>query len=483
METFIVAILSIILILDAFFSFAIVFFQRKNPKSAWAWLLLINFMPVVGFLFYVLFGMDMHKQKIFQMKGVEDRLGNAIRQQENKIRKREIEKETSDVDGFTDLVLFNLATNGSVFTDDNDVEIITDGEDKFARMMEDIKQAHSFIHIQYYIIKKDVLFENILKLLRQKVKEGVEVRILYDGMGCRTVKKSFWEELRKEGFEVAEFFPATFGRFNLRINYRNHRKIVVVDNRVGYVGGFNVGKEYISLDPKFGYWRDTHMRIVGQAVSGLELRFILDWNYASRKNLFAESKYMEGFDYGYKDNCGIQVVTSGPDSNMQNIRNNYVRLIHKATKSIYIQTPYFIPDEAMYNALLIALYSGVEVNIMIPCKPDHMFVYWATYSYIGELVMAGAKCYTYERGFLHAKGIIIDDKVFCYGTANMDIRSFALNFEVNVVVYNERKALEMRKLFENDLQYCKQITRDVYTSRSLLIRFKEQISRLLSPLL
>ncbi len=483
METVIVVILSLILIMDGLFSIAIVFFQRKNPKSAWAWLLLIYFVPVLGFFLYLLCGMDMHKRKIFQMKGVEDNLNNAIRQQTNRIRKKEIEEEVPDVDGFTDLVLFNLESNGAVFTDDNDVEIITDGEDKFARLVEDIKQAHSFIHIQYYIIKNDILFQNILKVLRQKVKEGVEVRILYDGMGCRTVSPKFWKKLQEEGFEVAEFFPATLGRFNLRINYRNHRKIVVVDNRVAYVGGFNIGKEYISLDPKFGYWRDTHMRIVGQAVSGLELRFILDWNYASRKNLFAESKYMEGFDYGYRDNCGVQVVTSGPDSNMQNIRNNYVRLIHKATKSIYIQTPYFIPDEATYNALLIALYSGVEVNIMIPCKPDHMFVYWATYSYIGDLIMAGANCYTYERGFLHAKGLIVDDKVFCYGTANMDIRSFALNFEVNVVVYNEKKALEMRQLFEKDLQYCKHITRDVYTSRNLLIRFKEQISRLFSPVL
>lgn len=282
---------------------------------------------------------------------------------------------------------------------------------------------------------------------------------------------------------TAEFFPAVLKHLQLRMNYRNHRKIVVIDNKVAYVGGFNIGKEYIGLDPKFGYWRDTHLRIEGTALLQLEIRFLLDWNYAAKENLFTNSKYLEIEAKSYKSGCEMQIISSGPDSRMKIIRDNYVRLIGKAQKSIYIQSPYFIPDDAMLNALIIAIYSGIDVNIMIPCKPDHPFVYWATYSYIGELVMAGAKCYTYDNGFLHAKGIVVDDKVFCYGTANMDIRSFGLNFEVNAVVYNEQKATEMRQIFENDLEHCSQITKDVYASRSLMIRIKEQVSRLLSPLL
>lgn len=292
---------------------------------------------------------------------------------------------------------------------------------------------------------------------------------------------------------TAEFFPALLRRLHLRINYRNHRKIVVIDNRVGYVGGFNIGKEYIDLDKRFGHWRDTHLRIEGSAVMGLQLRFILDWNYAARENLFEKEIYFRqpysGDEAIYKGKevrpkgCTMQIISSGPDNRIQQIRDNYLRLINKAQKSIYIQTPYFIPDEAVFNALLIAIRSGIEVNIMIPCKPDHPFVYWATYSYIGDMVMAGARCYTYENGFLHSKGMVVDGRVLCYGTANMDIRSFALNFEVNALVYNEKKAQEMVKIFEEDLKVCHQITRDEYAGRRLVIRTREQVCRLLSPLL
>jgi cardiolipin synthase len=258
---------------------------------------------------------------------------------------------------------------------------------------------------------------------------------------------------------------------------------VVIDNRVAYVGGFNIGKEYIGLDDKFGHWRDTHLRIQGTGIIGLGLRFVMDWNYAARENIFHDKVLSEGFEQGTRDSCAMQIISSGPDNTTEQIRDNYLRLISKAEKSIYIQTPYFIPDESIFNALKIAIRSGIDVNIMIPCKPDHPFVYWATYSYVGELVMAGAKCYTYDNGFLHSKGMIVDCNVFCYGTANMDIRSFALNFEVNAVVYSHEKAYEMEKLFREDLKDCTQITRDMYAGRNLRLRLKEQVCRLLSPLL
>ena len=209
----------------------------------------------------------------------------------------------------------------------------------------------------------------------------------------------------------------------------------------------------------------------------------MDWNYAARENLLQNPKVFLGIEAGKRDFCEMQIISSGPDNTAQQIRDNYMRLITKAEKNIYIQTPYFIPDESIFNALLIAIHSGIEVNVMIPCMPDHPFVYWATYSYIGDLVMAGANCYTYNNGFLHSKGIIVDGKVFCYGTANMDIRSFALNFEVNAMVYDKKKALEMEQLFVEDLQFCSQITKDSYAGRSLKIRLKEQVCRLLSPLL
>lgn len=472
-----------LLFLNLLFAIIIVFFERRDPKSVWAWLLLLFFIPGIGFVFYLFLGQNMRKRKRFRVKEIEDHLSEAIRQQEHQIQTRELQQYDSQIGRFTDLIMYNLETSGAVLTNDNDVDFFTDGREKFAALAEDIRKAEHFIHIQYYIIRNDELFQNLVELLKQKAAEGVEVRILFDAMGCRRMKHSYWEKLNAEGIMTAEFFSALFRRLQLRINYRNHRKIVVIDNKVAYVGGFNIGREYVDLDQRFGHWRDTHLRIRGSGVTGLALRFILDWNYASRENLINSQMLFEGIEPGKRDYCELQIITSGPDNTAEQIRDNYLRLISKAEKSIYIQTPYFIPDEAIFDALKIAARSGIEVNIMIPCKPDHPFVYWATLSYVGELVMSGAKCYVYNNGFLHSKGMIVDCSVLCYGTANMDIRSFALNFEVNAVLYSQEKAYEMEKIFREDLKVCTRITKERYAGRKLDVRFKEQVCRLLSPLL
>lgn len=472
-----------LMIINLILAVIIVFFQRKDPKSVWAWLLILYFIPVAGFIFYLLIGTDMHKQKMFRTKEIEDKLSDAIRHQEMSIKNQELTVSYPEMRDYGDLVLYHLHVSNAILTNDNEVQFFVDGREKFQALVEDLKQAQSSIHIQYYIIKDDEVFRSILEVLRQKVQEGVEVRILFDGMGGRFVRGRLWKELRGMGMQVAEFFPAIFGQLQLRVNYRNHRKIVVIDGKTGYVGGFNIAREYIGLDKKFGYWRDTHMRIKGSAVDALQVRFILDWNFAARNQTIAFEKYLAEPEVGPNSECPVQIVTSGPDSLEQSIRNTYLRLIHKAKRTIYIQTPYFIPDEAIMSALSIAVHSGVEVNIMIPCKPDHPFVYWATYSYVGELVLQGANCYMYMDGFLHAKGIVVDEMALCYGTANMDIRSFSLNFEVNAILYDEGKAREMTEYFHQDLKRSKQITKNMYLGRNLLVRFKEQVSRLLSPLL
>ena len=471
-----------VLIINCILAVVIIFFQRKNPMAVWTWLLLLYFLPIVGFIFYLLIGGDMHKSRMFRTKEVEDHIHEAIRSQETSIRTKELQEESPHLKKYSDLIYYNLESAGAVLTENNRIKIFTDGNEKFNQLIADMEQAVSYIHIQYYIIKEDVLFERIKEVLLKKAAQGVEVRILCDGMGGRFVPQKCWKKLREAGIKTAIFFPPLLRRLHLRINYRNHRKIAVIDGKTAYVGGFNIGKEYIGLDEKFGYWRDTHLRIEGAAVGGLQLRFILDWNYAARENLLSEERYFQQVTERLGKSA-VQIISSGPDSKLQNVRNNYLRLIDKAEKSIYIQTPYFIPDEAVYNALVVAAYSGIDVNIMIPCKPDHPFVYWATYSYIGDLVMAGAKCYTYDNGFLHAKGLVVDEQVMCYGTANMDIRSFRLNFEVNAIVYDEEKAQQMVELFQKDLKKSTQITKDGYASRSLLIRIREQVSRLLSPLL
>lgn len=462
-------------------SILVVFFQRKEPKSTWAWLLVLYFVPVLGFFIYLLAGTDMHKRKMFQVKEIEDRIGEVLRWQENSIATREIETINPKLSAYSDLIYYNLESSGGIVTEDNEIEIFVEGNYLFQQLKEDLDKAEKFIHLQYYIIRNDNLFREISEILIKKAKEGVEVRILYDGMGSNQVPRKLWNELRKKGIETVEFFPALLRRFHLRINYRNHRKIVVIDNKIGYVGGFNIGNEYLGKSKKFGSWRDTHLKVIGSAVIFLQFRFLADWNFASRKKIVYGGDYVNRCHGNGKSN--IQIISSGPDSSQQNIRDNYFRLIGKAKHTIYMQTPYFVPDETIMTALLIAIRSGIKVNIMIPCKPDHLFVYWATYSYIGELVAAGANCYTYEKGFLHAKGMIIDDQVLCYGTANMDIRSFALNFEVNAIIYDEKIALQMRKIFEDDLKHAKQITKEKYNRRVLPVKIKEKISRLLSPLL
>lgn len=479
-----------LLYINLILSITIVFFQRRDPKSVWTWLLILYFIPIFGFAFYLVFAQDLHKGKMFRIKEVEDRLRFSAKSQEDFLKSHKTYLEDSLGSEYGDLVLYNLETSGSVLTSNNQVDIFNDGEEKFADLRKSLSEARDFIHIQYYIIKKDEVFDSIVPILLDRVKAGVEVRILYDGMGGRFMPKKRWKELRCAGVLVGCFFPPILGRLNLRVNYRNHRKIVVIDGQVGYVGGFNIGKEYLGKDPKFGYWRDTHLKLQGESVISLQIRFALDWNYAVKENLFTDSRYFT--DYGAEQQptemnggmpLGIQIITSGPDSQNRQIRDNYLELFHKARHHIYIHTPYFVPDDAVLSALKIAAQSGVDVRLMIPCKPDHPFVYWATYSYMGDLLAAGARCYTYENGFLHAKGVMIDSRVSCYGTANMDIRSFELNFEVNATIYDEETTERLETMFLEDLVNCREVTMEIYEARSLWIRIREQGSRLLSPLL
>lgn len=472
-----------ILILNLLFALILIFFERRDPKSVWAWLLVLFFVPFLGFVLYLLFGTGVHRKKMFRMREMEKGLKETLSVQIQQVLSKDVEKNDENTEGFCDLIMYNLRTCDSFLTDDNDIDIYVDGEAFFEALLEEIKKAKSFIHLQFYIFKDDALFARLEKVLLEKQREGVKIRVLYDDMGSRLVSKRKWRILSQAGIETAGFFPAVLGRFQPRLNYRNHRKIVVIDNKVAYVGGFNVGEEYLGKNKKIGYWRDTHLCIRGTGVFGLQLRFLLDWNYASGENLWREKYVYRGVEAGVRDHCSLQIVSGGPDRAIRQVRDNYIQLINKAQKRIYLQTPYFVPDEAFLSALTISALSGVEVNLMIPCKADHPFVYWATYAYMGELALAGANCYTYDNGFLHCKGIIIDGKAFCYGTANMDVRSFSLNFEVNAVVYNEKKALEMEGYFREDIKHCTKITAQDYRARTLGVRVREQISRLLSPLL
>ena len=472
-----------LLLLNMFLALLIIFFQRREPRTVWTWLLVLYFIPVLGFVLYLLLGQHYRTNKMFKLKDIEGDIRYAVRRQEESIYRRKLMLRDPALERYKGLILYNLNDAQAVLTDNNDVRIYTDGKEKFKALIHEIENAKRYIHMQYYIIKNDEVWQEIEKVLIKKVQEGVEVRILFDSMGCRNMKKKDWKRMRKAGIQTAEFFPAILGKLQLRINFRNHRKIVVIDGRVGFVGGFNIAREYIGKEKKFGYWRDTHLCIEGSAVTSLAMRFVLDWNYAAKENLFLKDNLFGIPKYVRQGSDPVQIISSGPDSQSEEIKNNYLRLIHKARHHIYLQTPYFIPDDSIKDALYIAAQSGIDVRIMVPCKPDHPFVYWATYSYLGDMIDAGAKCYVYNNGFLHAKGITVDGLVSCYGTANMDIRSFALNFEVNATIYSAKTTKKLEEAFENDMRYSTLVTKKIYNDRSLIIRMKEQFSRLFSPLL
>ena len=352
-------------LINVIFSFLIIFFQRRNPTTVWAWLLLLYFVPILGFVLYLILGQNFRKDRMFKMKEIEGEIKYAVRRQEESIYRKRLRLRDPELERFKSLILYNLNEGEAVLTDNNDVRIYTDGREKFHALLNEMDHARNYIHLQYYIIRGDELWKEIEEVLIRKAKQGVEIRVLFDSMGCRGHKgmhRADWERLTKAGIQVAEFFPAVLGKLQLRVNYRNHRKIAVIDGRIGFVGGFNVGREYLGKDRRFGYWRDTHICIEGSAVTSLAVRFVLDWNYAAKENIFLEDRLFEIPTYVRNGRDPVQIISSGPDSRSQVIRNNYLRLIHMARKNIYIQTPYFIPDDDIKDALIIAVKSGIDAS-------------------------------------------------------------------------------------------------------------------------
>ncbi|MCK4261336.1 MAG: cardiolipin synthase [Halanaerobiales bacterium] len=473
---------SILLILNIFFAIAVIFFERRSASTTWAWLMILLLIPGIGFILYLLFGQNLSRRKIFQIQSTEAKeIANIILEQKLQLKNNGIQFKDYSAAKYKDMIHMHLINSDSVFTQDNEVKIFTDGREKFDALFNTIEKANDHIHLVYYIIKNDQLGKQILDALTKKAAEGVKVRLLYDAFGCRFLPKSFFKKLKNAGGEVAIFFPFKIPFINFKINYRNHRKLAIIDGKYAFIGGFNIGDEYLGLNKKMGYWRDTHLKISGSAVYTIQIRFSLDWNNASSKKITFQPKYFPKFNTNGE--TGIQIVSSGPDSEWEQIKNGYIKMIYSAKENIYIQTPYFIPDESLLDAIKIASLSGIDVRIMIPNKPDHIFVYWATYSYIGELIKTGAKCYIYEAGFIHAKTIVVDGKVASVGTANVDIRSFRLNFEVNAFIYDTKISNQLKSIFEKDIEECNELTLALYKKRSAVIKVKESVSRLVSPIL
>ncbi|MDA9470819.1 cardiolipin synthase [Enterococcus sp. 5H] len=472
----------IIFIANMLLSLIIVFRERKQTAQTWSWLLVLMFIPVLGFILYIFLGRGISKDKIFDMK-MQAKIGmNAEIESEKQSLLRGLfpHPPTGEVDP-KQLIYMLTVFESSLYTTNNEVLLYTDGREKFDGLIEDIRQAEDHVHMEYYIYRGDTLGKEIRQELINAVKRGVRVRLLLDAWGSTQVNMKFFEELKRFGGEIAFFFPLFVPYLNPRINYRNHRKIVVIDGKIGYTGGFNVGDEYLGGVEKFGYWRDNHLRIHGEAVYSLQNRFLMDWNSQHRNELSYDAAYFPKISSEGKK--AVQVVTSGPDSEHEQIKMTYLKMISIAKKEILIQTPYYIPDASIHEALKLALLSGVKVRMQIPNKPDHILVYWATYSFSAELLEYGAIIETYEHGFIHAKTMIIDGGIVSVGSANIDVRSFRLDFEVNTIIYDQAFSEEVRNAFYEDSKVSELLTEEKYRNRGVMIKLKEGLARLISPLL
>lgn len=472
-------------VINLVLAFIIIFLERnrRSASSTWAWLFVLFVLPLIGFILYLFFGRTVSKRKMEKNNGKElDTFKSVIKDQVKQFDAHNYQTDNQQVTKHRDLIRKLLNKQDAFLTEDNHIDLFTDGNKLYEKVIEDIYNAKNYIHLEYYTFELDGLGHRILDALETKLKEGLEVKILYDDVGSKKVRMSKFHHFESLGGEVEAFFASKFPLINFRMNNRNHRKIIVIDGQVGYIGGFNIGDDYLGLG-KLGYWRDTHIRVEGDVIDALQIRFILDWNSQAHRPQFEyDDKYFPK-KRQHKGKSAIQIASSGPAFDLHQIEYGYTKMIMSAKKSIYMQSPYFIPDQSYINALKMAANAGVDVHLMIPCKPDHPFVYWATFSYAAELLNSGVKIYTYQNGFIHSKVMMIDDEICSVGSANMDYRSFALNFEVNAFIYDEEIAKEIRVAYEDDIKKSKLLTLEKYNNRSLSIKVKEDIAKLVSPIL
>lgn len=464
--------------------------DKRQPAKTMAWLLVLIFLPVIGIILYFFFGQNTRKERLISQNSMDQLTKRSMlefAEQENLHLPEE----------YDSLIKLFTAQSWALPFKDNQVDIFTDGYHFFHALLQDIGRAKKHIHLDTYIFNDDALGYMVADALIAKAKEGVEVRVIYDAVGCWSVSHAFFERMRDEGIEVHAFMPVKFPAFTGKVNYRNHRKICIIDGLVGYIGGMNIATRYIQGKTKriplklsaqgFIYkyirWRDTHLRIRGGSVYGIQRAFLVDWYFVDR-TLISSRRYYPEYDETKKNDCLIQIVTSSPISPWPDIMQGYVRILLQAKKYVYIETPYFLPTEPVLFAMKIAALGGVDVQLMIPAKTDARLVEWASKSYLEEILEAGVKVLLYQEGFNHSKLLVSDDMLSTCGSTNIDFRSFENNFEGNAFIYDAEVAQRMKAVFLEDAQYCRLLDENtVNERRSFFKRLWESVIRLFSPLL
>lgn len=472
MNSVLMLVLEIVYMLTIVSVIIVVISENKNPIKTLSWVMVLIFLPFIGLIWYLTFGQDFTKRQVITKRMYE------------KLKRRPLDElgtteEFSYPESQKNLIKLLKNIDNTPLLGGNSVRFYISAKDKYKEMLIDLKNAKHHIHVEYYIFSDDKIGSTIKDVLVKKALEGVEVRVIYDGFGSRKTKKSFFEEMRKAGVEAEPFLKLALPKFTSRLNYRNHRKIVVIDGEIGYVGGMNIADRYIE-GFEWGKWRDTHVRIKGKGVQSLQSVFLIGWHFVTQTLITSRKYFPELPSYG---DVMMQTVNSGPLRSEREVFRGVLQAIYDAKKSIFIQTPYFIPPDSMSEALQTAAIRGVDVRLMVAEKSDVPLVQVASRSFFKEMMQSGVKIYTYQGGFLHSKLMIFDDYLTLIGSVNFDFRSFEHNFEVESFIYDEAVASEAIDIFVDDQRESKIISLRSWVKRPVRVRFFESLMRLFAPLL
>ena len=456
--------------------------ENGRPTKTIAWILLMALVPLIGFLLYLFFGRNYRKNKIFTGKGLSDlsRIEDLSRNQIRELSKQNL-LENRYIKAKGHIMRLLLNNSKALLTENNKAEILNNGAETFETILEDIKNARHHIHLEYYILEDDKIGNKVKDVLIDKAQQGIEVRIIFDKVGSWGLGSSYIRDLKAHGVDLHAFMPVRFPSLANKVNYRNHRKIIVIDGLIGFTGGINIADRYIEGDPDLGFWRDTHLKLEGDAVHSLQAVFLTDWYFTSERVITTSDQYFP--DHNITDKVLVQIATSGPDSDWASIMQAYFMAITTAQQYIYISTPYFMPNESILTAMKTAALGGVRVVILLPGKTDFFLYTWTTRSYLTELVEAGIEVYIYKKGFTHSKLIMVDGMFSSVGTANMDMRSFDQNFEVNALIYDVATTRQLENAFEEDLSNSERITLNTLAKRPMSARIRESAARVFTPLL
>lgn len=476
------------LLADIFYALMIIvislhiIYNTPSNAKALAYVLVTIFVPVIGIAVYFAFGTNHRKKKLYSKKIVRDKTALAdLRERITLETEKTWDTKEPAIQKHKKLARYLLNDGMSPLTGGNEVKLLINGENKFPEVLEALKNARHHIHIEYYIFEDGNIADQIKDVLVQKAKEGVAVRFIYDDFGSRSIRKEFVKELKDAGIQAFPFYKIIFILFANRVNYRNHRKIIVVDGCVGFTGGINISDRYVNKPGQL-YWRDTHVKITGPGVYYLQYLFISDWNFCSGKHLKLERDFFCTKPTA-RGKAVVQIAASGPDSDAPTLMLSMVQAIALAENELLITTPYFIPGENIIHVLNVAAKSGVRVKLLVPDQSDSALVNAAARSYYGELLAAGIEIYLYKKGFVHAKTLVSDGQLVVIGTANMDHRSYELNFEVNSMIYDTAIAEQLRDVFYNDIKDAKKISPATWKRRPFYKQLPEKVVRLMAPLL